>query len=51
MHILTPAKFQKDPGKTVEGVVFTRLSGLYALVEIEPKTDYVNSAEKVTKII
>ena len=47
----TLAKFQKDSAKIVEGVAFTRYPCLYALVEVEPKNDLVQTAKKVTKII
>ena len=43
----TPVKFKKDSGKIVGGVAFTRyLVSIYALVEVEPKNDYVQTVKK-----
>ena len=40
----TPAKFQKDPTKTVGGVAFTKYPVSKCL---KPKNDYVQTAKKV----
>ena len=41
-------KVQKDLAKIVGGVAFTMC--LYALVEVKPKNDLVQTAKKVTEI-
>ena len=46
----TPAKFQKDWDKIVEGVALTRYRMYISSVVVEPKNDQVQTVKKVTKI-
>ena len=46
-------KVKKDPSKIVGGVAFLHSQDTqcqYALVEVEPKNDYFQTAKKVSKI-